>query len=192
MNYVVFDIETSNIFSEVGSNNPVDLDLSVICTYHSESKDYKSFEQHELSSLWPIIEESDMLIGYNSDHFDIPLLNKYYSGDLFQMKSLDLLKEIQKSLGKRLKLDSVAEATLGVGKSAHGLQAVTWWRQGRKQDVVDYCIQDVKVTKDIYDYALANGHLKYKDLVTGDLKEIPLDTSSWETKQDSGMTASLF
>lgn len=189
MRKIVFDIETSNQFSDVGSGDPAALDISVVCLYDSYTDSYHSFLQEEFTQLWKIIEKADMLIGYNSDHFDIPLLNKYYPGDLSHIKSLDLLKEIHSALGRRLKLDSVAEATLGEKKSGHGLQAIQWWRNGEKQKVIDYCIQDVKVTKNIYDYALKHGKIKYKDL--GKLKNVQLDTSQWEEKEDAALTHTL-
>lgn len=189
MRTIVFDIETSNQFSDVGSSDSTALDLSVVCIHDSETDEYSSYEQHQLGDLWKILEHADMLVGYNSDHFDIPLLNKYYPGDLTHIKSLDLLKEIHSSLGRRIKLDAVAEATLGEGKSAHGLQAIKWWRDGEKQKVIDYCIQDVKVTKRVYEYALKHGHVKYKDL--GKVKEIPLNTSSWNESEKAAMTHTL-
>jgi DEAD/DEAH box helicase domain-containing protein len=160
MRKITFDIETSNLFQDVGSPNPEDLDLAVVCIHDSLTDKFTSYEKETLNELWPIIEECDMLIGYNSNHFDIPLLNKYYPGDLTKIKSLDILEEIRKSFGRRVKLDDVVKATLGQSKSADGLQAVVWWRQGRKQEVIDYCIQDVKVTRDVYDYALKNNKLK--------------------------------
>jgi len=127
---IVFDIETSNTFQQTGSADPAALNLSVICVHDSETDEYTTYLQEELSQLWPLIEKADMLIGYNSDHFDIPLLNKYYPGDLTRIKSLDLLKEIKNSLGRRIKLDSVAESTLGKKKIGHGLEAITWWKNG--------------------------------------------------------------
>src|ERR1035437_9175873 len=84
---VVFDIETKNLFEEVGSNNPADLDISVVAIYDSETDTYQSFTEDQFSKLWPILEKADLLIGYNSDHFDIPLLDKYYPGDLTTIKS---------------------------------------------------------------------------------------------------------
>ena len=99
---VVFDIETKNLFEEVGSNDPTDLDISVVAIYDSETDTYQSFTQDQFSKLWPILEKADMLIGYNSDHFDIPLLNKYYPGDLTKIKSLDIMKEIRATLGRRI------------------------------------------------------------------------------------------
>lgn len=189
MKKIVFDIETKNIFTDVGSNNPVDLDLSVVCIYDSETDLYSSYIEEELPKLWLILEKADMLIGFNSDHFDIPILNKYYSGDLSKIKSLDLLKEVKNSLGRRIKLDTLAEATLGRNKTGHGLEALKWWRQGQIQKVRDYCIEDVRITKDLYDYALKNGHVKYKD--GNDLKEIKLDTSNWEKLDNSAITYTL-
>jgi len=189
MKKIVIDIETRNIFQEVGSNDPKNLDISVVCIYEYETDTYSSFLQEDFGKLWPILENADMLITYNGDYFDIPLLDKYYPGDLSKIKSLDLLKEIKKSLGFRLKLDSVALATLGVGKSGHGLEAVTWWKNGEIEKIIKYCTDDVKVTKEVYDYALKNNHLKYKDGLN--MKEIKLDTSNWEKKSDSAMTFSL-
>ncbi len=177
MRKVVFDIETSNTFRDVGKSDPAALDLSVVCIYDYKEDSYQCFFQDELNQLWKILESTDMLIGYNSDHFDIPLLNKYFPGDLTQIKSLDIMKEIQNSLGRRIKLDTIAEATLGEGKSAHGLQAIKWWQEGKYQEVAEYCKQDVKVTKEIFDYAEQHGKLLYKDL--GQTKEMEIDTSSW-------------
>jgi DEAD/DEAH box helicase domain-containing protein len=190
MRKIIFDCETSNIFTDVGSSDAADLDLSVVCIYDSETDKYSSFFQEELKDLWPIFEKADILIGYNSDHFDIPLLNKYYSGDLTKIKSLDLLKEIKGSLGRRLKLDTIAEATLGTNKSGNGLEAVTWWKQGEKEKVKKYCLDDVRITKEVYEYALKNGILKYKDM--GTVKDIKLDTSKWHDKAESAMTHTLF
>lgn len=189
MRKIVFDIETSNQFSDVGSSDPSALDISVVCIHDSATDEYLSFLQEDFPKLWKHLEGADMLIGYNSDHFDIPLLNKYYPGDLTHIKSLDLLKEIHASLGRRIKLDTVAEATLGEKKSGHGLQALEWWRNGERQKVIDYCIQDVKVTKNVYDYAREHGKVKYKDL--GKVKDITLDTAAWETKKDTALTHTL-
>lgn len=175
---VVFDIETSNIFEDVGSNDPAKLDISIVGVYDSGEDAYSSYAVEEFPALWPIIERADMLIGFNSDHFDIPLLNKYYPGDLTKIKSLDLLVEVKHSLGRRLRLDTLAEATLGVNKSGHGLEATRWWKEGKQEEVRRYCLDDVKITKEIYEYALKHKELKYKDF--GEVKTVKLDTKDWE------------
>ncbi len=191
MRKITFDIETRNIFADVNSTESTALDLSVVCIHDSKTDEYSSYLQEDLPKLWPILEQADMLITFNGDHFDIPLLNKYYSGDLKKIKSLDLLVEVRNSLGRRIKLDTIAEATLGTHKSGHGLQAVEWWKTGEIDKIIKYCIEDVKITKQLYDYALANGKLKYKDLVGGAIKDIKLDTSKWEKIEDSAMTFTL-
>ncbi|MFA6338786.1 MAG: ribonuclease H-like domain-containing protein [Candidatus Paceibacterota bacterium] len=189
MKKIVFDIETKNIFQEVGKNDPLLLDISVVCIYDYETDQYMSFFESELKKLWPILEKANVLIGFNSDYFDIPILNKYYPGDLTQIKSLDIMKEIRNSLGRRIGLGAIAEATINKGKSGNGLEAVTWWKNGEYDKVKKYCIDDVKVTKEVYEYALKNKKLKYKD--GGILKDIPLDTTDWEKTEEIAMTQSL-
>lgn len=186
---VFFDIETKNTFQEVGSNDPKDLDISVVCVYDSITDTYSSFIQEDFKNLWPILEQADMLVTFNGEHFDIPLLNKYYAGDLSKIKSLDLLVEVRNSLGRRIKLDTIAEATLGKNKIAHGLEAITWWRKGEIDKIIKYCLEDVKITKEIYDYAREHGVLKYKD--ENEIKDIKLDTKGWEKKVESALTFTL-
>jgi DEAD/DEAH box helicase domain-containing protein len=189
MRKITFDIETKNFFQDVGSNDPRDLDISVVCIHDSLDDSYQSFLEADFKKLWPILEQADMLITWNGDHFDIPLLNKYYSGDLNKIKSLDLMKEVQKVLGRRLKLDSVGEATLGKNKSGHGSDAVDWWNSGQIDKLIAYCIDDVKLTKELYDHAMSRGHLKYKE--AGVLKEIKLNTTDWEVPKFASMTYTL-
>jgi len=186
MRVITFDIETSNTFDEVASPNAADLDLAVICIHDSETGEITSYLQEDLSKLWPIIEKADSLVGWNSDHFDIPLLNKYYDGDLTKIKSVDLMAELKKTAGRRIKLDYVAQGSLGEAKSADGLQSIIWWRQGKIDEVIEYCRQDVNVTRKIYDYAIKNGSLKF--IKDGMIEEFPVDTSAWEKKEEKEFT----
>ncbi len=189
MKKVVFDIETRNVFEDVGKADPTLLDISIVCAYDFETDTYSSYLVEELPKLWPLLEQADQLITFNGDHFDIPLLNKYYHGDLGKIKSLDLLVEVRAALGRRVGLGNIAEATLGIGKSSNGLQAVEWWKKGDIESIRKYCIQDVKVTKDVYEYALKHKKLKYKD---GDKKkDVIIDTSKWEEVNSSALTMSL-
>jgi DEAD/DEAH box helicase domain-containing protein len=193
MNYVVFDIETQNIFADVGSNDATDLDISVISVYEKDTDTVKSFTIEEFSEMWPIFERADALVGYNSEHFDTPLLNKYYHGDLNNFKSIDLLVYIRESLGKRPKLDNVAAGTLGKNKIAHGLEAVEWWKKGEIDKIKKYCEEDVMITKQIFEYALENKSLKVKSREGDRIVDVPIDTSSWEdTSDNAAVTKSLF
>ncbi|MES2668121.1 MAG: ribonuclease H-like domain-containing protein [Patescibacteria group bacterium] len=180
MREITFDIETSNILPSLARQDVTRLDLAVVAIHDSETGAFSSYSQEELPTLWPILENADTLIGYNSNSFDIPLLNKYYPGDLTKIRSIDLMVEVQNVLGRRLRLQSLAEATLKVGKSGNGLDSVRWWNEGLYEKVREYCIQDVKITRDLFDYALTKGGLKYKDLK--DLRDIKLDTSTWQTE----------
>jgi DEAD/DEAH box helicase domain-containing protein len=190
MRYIVFDLETQNIFQDVGSNDPTALDISVATVYDSKTDKYTTVTIDELEVLWPIIEKADALVGYNSNHFDIPLLNKYYPGDLSHIKSIDILEDIRTSFGRRLRLDDVAKATVGAKKNADGLQAVRWWREGNVESIKKYCEQDVRVTKQVFDYAREHGHVKVKDGFRK--RDIPIDTSAWEIpNEDVALTHSL-
>ena len=177
MREITFDIETANILPSLARQDVTQLDLAVVAIHDSETGEFSSYSKEQLSSLWPIIESADMLIGYNSNSFDIPLLNHYYPGDLTKIRSLDLMVEVQNALGRRIRLQSLAEGTLKVGKSGDGLKAVEWWQQGLYDKVREYCIQDVRITRQIFDYAREHKSLKYKDLK--DTREIKIDTSGW-------------
>lgn len=193
MKKIVFDIETKNIFQDVGSSDPADLDISVVCTYDYDTNTYDSFLQEDFPRLWTLLEKAETLVTFNGDHFDIPLLNKYYKkaerGDLGKIHSLDLLKEIRNSYGRRMKLDQIAEGTFGIHKSGNGLDAVIWWRNGEVDKIIKYCKDDVKITKDVYEYALKNKKLMFKERQF--IKEIKLDTKHWEP-EEVVKTQSLF
>lgn len=187
--YLIFDIETQNTFDEVGSRDPADLAISLLVVYDSATDTYTSFLESELHTLWPLVEAADMLVGYNSDHFDIPLLNKYYPGDLTTIKSLDLMVEIQKALGRRLRLDDVVSATLGAKKSGQGLDAIRWWRAGEIEKIRKYCEKDVELTKRLFDYMRENKSIKYKDFST--TRELVIDTATWFERNGASLTHTL-
>ncbi len=189
MSKIVFDIETKNIFSDVGVREPSALDISVVGIYDYDSGEYSAFLEQDFYKLWPILSRAKILIGFNSDHFDIPLLNKYYPGDLTKVKSLDILKEIKNNFGRRMKLDQVAEGTLGIKKSGFGLQATEWWKRGEFEKVIKYCLDDVRITKEIYEYALKNRELKFAE--GGKIIPIKLDVGSWEETGQNGNTGAL-
>lgn len=191
MKKVVLDIETRNTFQEVGSSDPAALDLSIMCIYESHTGKYSDYTIETLPTLWPILEAADLIITYNGDHFDLPILNKYYNGDLTKLRHVDLLKEIQKVIGRRVGLDSVAQATLGKGKIGNGLEAITWWRKGEIEKLIEYCKADVEVTKNVYEYATKEQKLFYMD--GKEKRTVPLDTRNWEKTldQDVRMTYSL-
>jgi len=190
MRAITFDIETANAFPSLSRGDLTRMELSVVAIHDSETGEFSSYTKEELPHLWPIIERADMLIGFNSDTFDIPILNRYYPGDLTKIRSLDLLSEVYKALGRRVRLQSLAEATLNKGKGGDGLKAVEWWQQGLVDKVKEYCIEDVRITRQLYDYAMEKGSLKYKDLK--EKRELKIDTSAWERPAEApSMTHTL-
>lgn len=184
---IVLDIETQNTFQEVGSYDHTKLLISVVGVYFYETDEYRAYEVDELKELWPRLEHADRIIGYNSIGFDMPVMNNYYAGDLLKLPQLDILAEIHKALGFRLKLDDVAAASVGHRKSGHGLQAVEWWRNGEKDKVKKYCLDDVKVTKDVYEYGLKYKALAYEDRL-GQRKGIPVDFTLKKTASTINLT----
>ncbi|PIQ67677.1 helicase [Candidatus Uhrbacteria bacterium CG_4_9_14_3_um_filter_41_35] len=173
-NEVVLDIETSNTFQDVGGYFPEKLDVSVVVAYYYATDEYESYLVEDLPKLFERLERNGRIIGYNTIGFDIPVLNKYYVGDLMNIPQCDMLAHIHQSLGYRIKLDDVAVASIGIKKSAHGLLAVQWWREGKVQEVINYCQQDVKVTKEVYEFGKRNGYVLFDDR-TGQRRQVNID-----------------
>lgn len=187
---VVLDIETYGDIKDYNS-----MKITVVSIYQYENNKYRSFDEHNLGDLWPILERSGRIIGYNSEHFDLPILNKVYPGDLTRFPQLDLLKIIKESCGKRFKLDDIAKATLQKQKSANGLQAHKWYEEGKIDEIKKYCEQDVLVTKEIYEFGKKNKILYYPTLTGGVLPIVvnfdPIDTVSKSNDCGSGINMTL-
>lgn len=166
---VVLDIETIGDIKEFDK-----LKVTVVSIYEYELDKYRSFVESELGDLWPILEKAERLIGYNSEHFDLPILNYYYTGDLLKFPHLDVLKVVKESTGSRFKLNDLVKATLQKQKSADGLQAQKWWAEGKIAEIKKYCEQDVRVTKELYEYGRKNKMLYYNTL-TGELMPFPVN-----------------
>ena len=170
---VVLDIETRNTFQDVGAYNPSLLEVSLVGVYFYETDTFEAFLKEDLPKLWPRLERAERIIGYNLIGFDYPCLQTCYTGNIMNFPTIDLLIEIEKQLGHRIKLDDVAQATLGVGKSGHGLMAVEYWRKGEIEKLKEYCLQDVRVTRDVYDHVLQHEDFSYFDR-SGQKQTLPL------------------
>ncbi len=175
-NEIVLDIETQNTYQEAGSRDNRLLKVSLVGVYFFATDSYRAYLESELPSLWPELEKASRVIGYNIKWFDWPVLNNYYPGDLGQLETLDILEKIEQRLGFRVKLDAVSQATLGFGKIGHGLQAVEFYRTGEMEKLRAYCLQDVRVTKEIYEYGLKQKRIFFQDHFGGRV-EITVDFS---------------
>ena len=170
---IVIDLETQKSFQDVGGRGKNHLlKISVCGVYDYTTDKYSIYEEHELPKLAPLLQTADQIIGYNIKDFDFEVIQPYLNFDIFKVPYLDLLEEIEKVLQHRIKLELVAQGTLGAGKSGSGLEAILYYQNGRMDLLKKYCLDDVKITKQVYDYALKNGKLLYKDFFK--TKEIPL------------------
>ncbi len=184
---IVLDIETQNSFADVGGYVHDKLKISLIGVYFYETDTFEYFLEHQLSQLWPRLERAERVIGYNQKGFDNPVINNYYPGDVNQIPQLDILEKITASLGFRVKLDDVAKATIGMGKTGDGLQAILFWKEGRIKELADYCLMDVKVTRDVYEFAKAHGFVRWMDR-SQKVLEIPIDVTSKEPARAMNLT----
>lgn len=173
--YGVIDIETRYSAQDVGGWNRADrMGVSIACVYDSETKEMADYEQEQLDELVAHLQKFDLVIGFNHVKFDYAVLAGLHPFKFRELPSLDLLIEVKNRLGYRVKLDNIAQATLNVGKSADGLQALAWWKQGRLDLITEYCRQDVAVTRDVYLYGREHGHVLFTNKA-GQKVKVPVD-----------------
>ena len=170
-NIVYFDLETQKSADEVGGWNHIDLmGMSIGVTFSTERGDYRVYGEPEIDGLIEEIQKADLVVGFNQIRFDYKGLEGYSVFDFTQVPSLDMLVDLNEKLGHRLKLDSIAQATFGCEKTAEGLQAIEWYRQGKLLEIAEYCLYDVKITKMVHEYGRAHGHLHYTNKFGNKLK----------------------
>ncbi|WP_136796749.1 DEAD/DEAH box helicase [Desulfosediminicola ganghwensis] len=162
--YGVFDLETIRSAEEVGGwHRAENMGISVGVVYDSELDGCVTYLEDEIDELIHHLQQLDLVVGFNNKRFDNRVLSGYSSYDFQQMPNLDLLEEISNHLGYRLSLDRLAEHTLGEKKSADGLQALQWYKEGRIDLIQKYCRKDVEITRDLFLYGLENGFFLFQN-----------------------------
>ncbi len=157
---IVFDIETKDSFDDVGGQeNLRQLSLSVVALYSYNQDKYFCFDEHELAEAEKMFQQADLLIGFSSKRFDVPILDKYFSFNLAALPHYDILEEVEKSFGRRVGLNAIAGANVGLAKTSHGLEAIEMYKRGEIEKLKEYCVQDVKITKEIFDLIKKQGFL---------------------------------
>ena len=162
---IYFDLETQRTANDVGGwENKHQMGMSIGVTYSTKLAEYRIYTEKNVQALIDQLARADLVVGFNVINFDYEVLMGYTILDLpHQCRTLDMLVEIEKTLGHRLGLDALANATLGVGKTGDGLDAIRWWREGRLMDIAEYCCFDVKCTKLVHEFGLENRRLHYND-----------------------------
>jgi DEAD/DEAH box helicase domain-containing protein len=162
---VYFDLETQRTANDAGGwDKKHEMRVSIAVTYSTALGEYRIFEEKDVNALVEQLVKADLVVGFNVINFDYEVLSRYTVLDLAHTaRTLDLLVEIEKILGHRLSLDSVASATLGVGKTGDGLDAIRWWREGRLLEIAEYCCFDVKCTKLVHEHGASHRQLQYVD-----------------------------
>jgi DEAD/DEAH box helicase domain-containing protein len=154
---VVFDLETQRSFDDVGGRSQLHrLGVSVGVSYRYDRDEFKTYTEDSISELVALLQSADLVIGYNIKGFDYEVLRGYTEANLRALPTLDLMYELEGRLGFRPKLESVVSATLGTGKTADGLQALKWWREGEIEKIAEYCTEDVRVTRDLFEFGKRN------------------------------------
>lgn len=163
-NILYLDVETQKSAQDVGGwNNVRDMRLSVGVVYSAARQEYRIYGEKKVDDLLYELQRADLVVGFNNLRFDYEVLQHYTVFDLRQVPTLDLMLELQHRLKHRLSLDAVASATFGVEKTAEGLQAIQWFRQGRMLDIAQYCCYDVKLTRMVHEFGVNHRRLFYKD-----------------------------
>ena len=163
-NIVYFDLETQKSADEVGGwGNIIRMGLSVAVTYSTARGEYTIYGEKQVDDLLRELQRADLVVGFNNLRFDYEVLHGYTSMDLSQLPTLDMLVELTATLNHRLSLDSIATATFGVEKTAEGLQAIRWYKEGKLAEIAEYCCYDVKITKLVHEYGRQNKQLYYEN-----------------------------
>lgn len=172
-NAIVLDIETQNSFDEVGSRDPKLLRISLVGVYFFNTNEYRTYLESELPSLYKRLEEVECVIGFNLKGFDYPVLSRYWP-QIYKIQYLDIMEEMSFFLGRRCSLNSVARATLDMSKSGDGLEAIQLWRRGEISKLKSYCLDDVRITKEVYDYGFIHSELLTTNF-NGEKIKVPVD-----------------
>jgi DEAD/DEAH box helicase domain-containing protein len=161
-NIVYFDLETQKSAEDVGGWNNINrMGMSVGVTFSTGRGAYTIYGEKQVDELIKELQRADLVVGFNIVRFDYEVLHGYTTLDLGQLPTLDMLVDLQNRLQHRLSLDSIATATFGVEKTAEGLQAIQWFREGKLLPIAEYCCYDVKLTKLVHEYGCHHRQLHY-------------------------------
>jgi len=177
--YGVFDVETKKSAAEVGGWHRAErMGISVAVLYDSASDSFRSYLEGDIPDLIKDLQSLELVVGFNNKRFDNRVLSAYTVFNLNSLPTLDIMEVITNRLGYRLSLDRLAEHTLGIKKSANGLMALQWYKEGRFDEIISYCQRDVRITRDIFLFGLKNRYLLFQNKA-GSVVRLPVDFSAY-------------
>ena len=160
-----FDLETQKSADDVGGWDKVHkMKLAVGVVWDSLEQKFFSYIDSEASQLVEKLKTADLVVGFNVAKFDYGVLQPYATKidfDLEEITTFDMLIDINKKLGHLLSLNHLAENTLNAKKSADGLVSLQWYKEGKIDKIIEYCKQDVEITRDLFLYGESHGYVKY-------------------------------
>lgn len=164
-NIIVMDIETKRTFEDVGGRDNLGaLGVSMVGVYSYPHQTYQAYFEEDFPKLLSLLAQRPLVVGFNQRRFDLPVLQPYFkSFDLQKLSMIDILEDLSRTLGHRVSLNSVASGTLGIRKSGHGLDAIHYWSTGQLEKLKQYCLDDVRITKEIFEYGARRGEVFYTD-----------------------------
>lgn len=189
---IVLDIETKNSFFDVGQENTAALQASFIGVYSYNQNTYLSFFENELERLGELFKQTELIVGFCLRRFDMPVLKKYFNFDIMAIPTLDLFDDITKTLGFRVGLNVLAEANIGLKKTGRGLEAIKLYKEGRLEELKNYCLNDVKLTKELYELAQGQGYLWVPRRDSPLMIKVALNYSESRTTADEPVQTRLF
>ena len=158
-----FDLETQKSAEEVGGwGNIHKMGLAVGVVWDSLDQKFFTYEEKDARQLADKLRTADLVVGFNVIGFDYTVLQPYSDFDLQEINTFDMLVDVKKRLGFRLSLNHLAQHTLNAKKSADGLISLQWYKEGKISKIIQYCKQDVEITRDLYLFGEKNGLVKYQ------------------------------
>lgn len=171
--HVVVDVEIAKTIEEVGGWRHTEL-MGVACAvvYEYLTDRFRVYGPDDVALLQVRLLEAERITGFNSFRFDFPVIWRLPGRqrvEELRPKSNDLLQRIWMSLGldpeqfsnahKGWGLDVVAKGTLCAGKTGHGAEAPIMFQEGRWAKLVEYCMDDVRLTRDLSDFIDRYGYV---------------------------------
>lgn len=179
---VVLDLETKFTFRQF--DDPKKLGISVAAIYDYKNNQGMVFTEQELHKLYPILENASYIVGYNVKSFDIAVLQGYYPGNTEHFSVFDILDDVREKIGRRLALNDLINATLGKKKTGHGLMAIDYYKEGKWDELKKYCLDDVLLTKELFDYGTQSGQIYFMN----EVGKAPIKVEWKKYLEDSGST----